>query len=69
MNYGGNYLVFWKKMKVDGNDALMRAFDTTIEAKSYIQGCVDSVVTFTKGANESKLKKEFEIRNINNEHK
>ena len=69
MNYGGNYLVFWKKMKVDGTDALMRSFDTTIEAKSYIQGCVDSVVTFTKDANESKLKKEFEIRNINNEYK
>ena len=69
MNYGGNYLVFWKKMKVDGTDALMRAFDTTIEAKSYIQGCVDSVVTFTKDANESKLKKEFEIRSINNELK
>ena len=56
-------------MKVDGTDALMRAFDTTIEAKSYIQGCVDSVVTFTKGANESKLISEFEIRDINNEHK
>ena len=69
MNYGGRYLVFWKKMKVDGTDALMRAFDTTIEAKSYIQGCVDSVVTFTKGANESKLKSEFEIRNINDERK
>jgi len=69
MNYGGKYLVFWKDMKVDGTDALMRSFDTTIEAKAYIQGCVDSVVTFTKGANESKLIKEFEIRNINNERK
>jgi len=69
MNYGGRYLVFWKDMKVDGTDALMRSFDTTIEAKAYIQGCVDSVVTFTKGANESKLKKEFEIRDINNERK
>ncbi len=44
-------------------------FDTTIEAKSYIQGCVDSVVTFTKGANESKLLSEFEIRDVNDEHK
>ena len=69
MNYGGKYLVFWKDMKVDGTDALMRSFDTTIEAKAYIQGCVDSVVTFTKDANESKLLSEFEIRNINNEHK
>ena len=32
MNYGGRYLVFWKEMKVDGTDALMRSFDTTIEA-------------------------------------
>jgi hypothetical protein len=69
MNYGGRYLVFWKEMKVDGTDALMRSFDTTIEAKSYIQGCVDSVVTFTKGANESKLLSEFEIRDVNDEHK
>ena len=32
MNYGGRYLVFWKEMKVDGTDSLMRSFDTTIEA-------------------------------------
>ena len=69
MNYGGRYLVFWKDMKVDGTDALMRSFDTTIEAKAYIQGCVDSVVTFTKGANEPKLLSEFEIRDVNDEHK
>ena len=69
MRYGGQFLVFWKEMKSDKSDALMRSFDTSIEAKSYIQGCVDSVVTFTKDANESKLISEFEIRNINNEHK
>jgi|TARA_R100000963_G_C4626821_1_gene92859 hypothetical protein len=62
MRYGGAFLVFWKNMKEDKTDALMRSFDTMIEAKSYIQGCVDSVVTFTKDADEDKLLKEFEIR-------
>ena len=62
MRYGGAFLVFWKIMKEDKTDALMRSFDTMIEAKSYIQGCVDSVVTFTKDADEDKLLKEFEIK-------
>ena len=62
MRYGGQFVVFWKEMKSDKSDALMRSFDTSIEAKSYIQGCVDSVVTFTKDADEDKLLKEFEIR-------
>lgn len=64
MNYGGKFLVFWKNMKSDGSDALMRSFDTSIEAKSYVQGCVDSVVTFTKDADENKLLKEFEIKDM-----
>jgi hypothetical protein len=52
-------------MKSDKSDALMRSFDTSIEAKSYIQGCVDSVVSFTKDANEDELLKEFEIKDVN----
>jgi len=67
MNYGGKFLVFWKNMKPDGSDALMRSFDTSIEAKSYVQGCVDSVVNFTKDADENKLLKEFEIKNMGKE--
>tara|TARA_R100000687_G_C6327664_1_gene108071 strand:- start:1 stop:198 length:198 start_codon:yes stop_codon:yes gene_type:complete len=61
MIYGGKYIVFWKKAKDDETDALMRSFDTMIESKSYIQGFVDSVVSFTKDADEEKLLKEFEI--------
>ena len=67
MNYGGKFLVFWKNMKADGSDALMRSFDTSIEAKSYVQGCVDSVVNFTKDADENKLLKEFEIKDMGKE--
>ena len=67
MNYGGKFLVFWKNMKADGSDALMRSFDTSIEAKSYVQGCVDSVVTFTKDADENELLKEFEIKDMGKE--
>ena len=54
MNYGAKFLVFWKNMKSDGSEALMRSFDTSIEAKSYVQGCVDSVVNFTKDEEENK---------------
>ena len=61
MIYGGNFIVIWKKAKEDETDALMRSFDTMIESKSYIQGFVDSIVSFTKDANEEKLLKEFEI--------
>ena len=32
MIYAGRYIVFWKKAKGDGSDALMRSFDTTIES-------------------------------------
>ena len=61
MIYGGKFIVTWKKAKEDETDALMRSFDTMIESKAYIQGFVDSVVSFTKDANEEKLLKEFEI--------
>ena len=64
MIYGGKYLVKWEKAKDDKTDALMRSFDTMIEAKSYIQGFVDSVVSFTKDAKEDKLLKEFEVEEI-----
>ena len=64
MIYGGKYLVKWKKAKDDKTDALMRSFDTIIEAKSYIQGFVDSVVSFTKDAKENKLLNEFKIEEI-----
>tara|TARA_R100001480_G_scaffold141607_1_gene138928 strand:- start:424 stop:621 length:198 start_codon:yes stop_codon:yes gene_type:complete len=65
MIYGGKYLVKWEKAKDDKTDALMRSFDTMIEAKSYIQGFVDSVVSFTKDAEENKLLNEFKIEEIN----
>jgi len=61
MIYGGKFIVLWKKAKDDETDALMRSFDTMIESKSYIQGFVDSIVSFTKDADEEKLLKEFEI--------
>ena len=64
MIYGGKFIVIWKKAKEDETDALMRSFDTMIESKAYIQGFVDSVVSFTKDANEEKLLKEFEIEVI-----
>jgi len=64
MIYGGKYLVEWRKAKKDETDALMRSFDTTIEAKSYIQGFVDAIVSFTKDAKEDKLLKEFEVEEI-----
>ena len=64
MVYGGKYLVKWKKAKDDKTDALMRSFDTIIEAKSYIQGFVDAIVSFTKDAQEDKLLKEFEVEEI-----
>ncbi len=62
--FGGKYLVFWKEAKEDKSYALMRSFDTTIEAKSYIQGFVDSIVQFTKNADEDKLIKEFKIEEL-----
>ena len=52
MQYGGKYIVLWKERKEDGSHAVMRSFDTTIESKSYIQGFVDAIVSFTNDANE-----------------
>ena len=64
MFYGGKYMVLWKERKEDGQDALMRSFDTTIESKSYIQGFVDAIVSFTNDANEKNLLDEFKIDEI-----
>jgi len=65
MFYGGKYMVLWKERKEDGQDALMRSFDTTIESKSYIQGFVDAIVEFTDDrVNEEKLIQEFKIDEI-----
>ena len=62
--FGGKYLVYWKEAKEDKSDALLRSFDTTIEAKSYIQGFVDSIVEFTKNADSDKLIKEFKVEEM-----
>ena len=43
----------------------MRSFDTMIEAKSYIQGFVEAIVSFTKDAQEDKLLDEFKIEEVN----
>jgi len=64
MMYGGKYIVLWKEAKKDKSDALMRSFDTTIESKSYIQGFVDAIVSFTKDADEDKLLKEFKVEEM-----
>ena len=64
MIYGGKFLVLWKKAKKDKSDALMRSFDTKIESKAYIQGFVDSIVSFTKDADEDKLLEEFKIEEM-----
>lgn len=59
------YMVYWKDMLTDKQgDAPMRDFDTQIEARSYIQGMVDSITTFTNNKNEVSLKQEFEIKEI-----
>ena len=42
----------------------MRDFDTTIEAKAYIRGCIDVIVTFGKKEDEMKLMPEFKIEKI-----
>ena len=65
MVYGGRYLVLWQKAKNDNTDALMRSFDTMIEAKSYIQGFVEAIVSFTKDAQEDELLSEFKIEEVN----
>ena len=64
MFYGGKDMVLWKERKEDGKDAVMRSFDTTIESKSYIQGFVDAIISFTDDASEKKLLKEFKIDEI-----
>ena len=64
MQYGGKYIVLWKERKEDGSHAVMRSFDTTIESKSYIQGFVDAIVSFTNDANEKNLLDEFNIDEI-----
>ena len=64
MQYGGKYIVLWKERKEDGSHAVMRSFDTTIESKSYIQGFVDAIISFTDDASEKKLLKEFKIDEI-----
>ena len=64
MIYGGKFIVIWKKAKEDETDALMRSFDTMIESKAYINGFVDSVVSFTKDADEDKLLNEFKIEEL-----
>ena len=57
------YFVYWINMLKDKQgDAPMRAFDTTIEAKAYIQGFVDSIVTHIEGLDEISIKKEFKIK-------
>ena len=61
------YMVYWKKMLTkDQGDAPMRDFDTTIEAKAYIRGCVDLIVTFDKKQKKLKidLLGEFKIEKI-----
>ena len=62
--FGGKYIVFWKEAKKDKSDALMRSFDTMIEAKSYVDGFVDAIVEFTKDANQEKLLEQFKIEEM-----
>tara|TARA_R110002020_G_scaffold173835_1_gene364809 strand:+ start:2055 stop:2252 length:198 start_codon:yes stop_codon:yes gene_type:complete len=64
MIYGGKFIVKWKEAKKDKSDALMRSFDTMIESKSYIQGFVDAVVSFTSDAKEDKLLEEFKVEEM-----
>lgn len=61
------YMVYWKKMLTkDQGDAPMRDFDTTIEARAYIRGCVDLIITFDKKeeSREIELLNEFKIEKI-----
>ena len=48
-------------LKDNQGDAPMRAFDTTIVAKAYIRGFVDSIVTHLDDVDEEKLLNEFKI--------
>tara|TARA_R100001530_G_scaffold77142_1_gene54073 strand:- start:772 stop:972 length:201 start_codon:yes stop_codon:yes gene_type:complete len=59
------YMVYWKNMlKNKQGDAPMRDFDTTIEARAYIRGCIDTIVTFDKTSTDEKLLQEFEVKTI-----
>lgn len=67
------FMVYWKKMLTNNQgDAPMRDFDTTIEARAYIRGCVDIITTFDKNLkteNEKEkatvsLLKEFEVKEL-----
>ena len=59
------YMVYWKNMlKNKQGDAPMRDFDTTIEARAYIRGCIDTIVTFDKTSTDEKLLQEFEVITI-----
>tara|TARA_B100001964_G_C14251412_1_gene610121 strand:+ start:1388 stop:1588 length:201 start_codon:yes stop_codon:yes gene_type:complete len=59
------YMVYWKNMlKNKQGDAPMRDFDTTIEARAYIRGCIDIIVTFDKTSTDEKLLQEFEVKTI-----
>jgi len=59
------YMVYWKNMlKNKQGDAPMRDFDTTIEARAYIRGYIDSIVTFDKESTDEKLLQEFEVKTI-----
>ena len=59
------YMVYWKNMlKNKQGDAPMRDFDTTIEARAYIRGCIDTIVTFDKTSTDEKLLQEFEVTTI-----
>ena len=58
-------MVYWKNMlKNKQGDAPMRDFDTTIEARAYIRGCIDTIVTFDKTSTDEKLLQEFEVKTI-----
>jgi hypothetical protein len=64
-------MVYWKEMlKNKQGDAPMRAFDTTIEAKAYIDGCADIITTYSSDKLSAvELKREFKIEGINNDTK
>jgi len=67
------HIVYWKKMLTkDQGDAPMRDFDTVIEAKAYIRGCVDIITTFDNNLKTPKqrekatisLLKEFSVEEL-----
>ncbi len=58
------YVVRWTSIGTDGEDRILRPFDTVIECKAYIDGIVDSVVWFADGADETKVRKELKYESI-----